>query len=171
METLVGTSECRSDVNLLLWELLLLGATAADWHGLLSFITDTSKLAAFWEMSRVGLFPGVTGTTSVKTLFLVLFPNENLEMLSRSLHTGAPSAASASAAPHVRQSCIGRACLLPAWLGSSERCSPSIGQRLQLFVCETGNCLLRFTELRQQKWQHWCVTGAPLHYITAVLLG
>lgn len=85
METLVGTSECRSDVNLLLWELLLLGATAADWHGLLSFITDTSKLPAFWEMSRVGLFPGGTGTTSVKTLLLVLFPSENLGMLSRSV--------------------------------------------------------------------------------------
>lgn len=95
METLVGTSECRSDVSLLLRELLLLGATAADWHGLLSFITDTSKLAAFWEMSSVGLFSGVTGTTSVKTLFLVLFPRGDLEML-----------AAVSSAPR-RQSCIG----------------------------------------------------------------
>lgn len=139
METLVGTSECRSDVNLLLWELLLLGATAADWHGLLSFITDTSKLAAFWEMSRVGLFSGVTGTTSVKTLFLVLFPSENSEMLPRSLHTAVSSATAASAASRVRQSCIGCACLLPAWLGLSECWLPFIGQCLQLFVCETGN--------------------------------
>lgn len=158
-------------MNLLLWELLLLGATAADWHGLLSFITDTSKLAALWEMSSVGLFSGVTGTTSVKTLCLVLFPRGNLGMLSRTLHTAVSSAMAASAAPHVRPSCVGRACLLPAWRGSSERCWPFIGQRLQLFVCETGNCLLRLTELLQQKWQHWCVTGAPLHYITAVLLG
>lgn len=171
METPVGTSECRSDANLLLWELLLLGATAADWHGLLSFITDTSKLAAFWEMSSVGLFSGVAGTTSVKTLFPVLFPSENLEILSRSLHTAVSSATAALAASHVRQSCIGCACLSPAWLGLSECCSPFIGQCLQLFVCETGNCLIRLPELLRQKWQHWCVTGAPLHYITAVLLG
>lgn len=161
METLVGTSECRSDVSLLLWELLLLGATAADWHGLLSFITDTSKLAAFWEMSSVGLFSGVTGTTRVKTLFLVLFPSENVDVLSCSLHTAVPSVTHASVEP-VR---------CPRGSACQNVARPSLVSVCSCFLCEAGNCLIRLTELVQQKWQHWCVTGAPLHYITAVLLG
>lgn len=114
MEMPVSTSECRSDGNLLLWELLLLGATAADWHGLLSFITDTSKLAAFWEMSSVDLFSGVTGTTSVKTLFLVLFPSTKLgKALAQSPHScllSCGGVGSVSRASVVRRSCLFVAC-------------------------------------------------------------
>lgn len=111
METPVGTSECRSDVNLLLWELLLLGATAADWHGLLSFITDTSELPAFWEMSSVGLFSGVTGTTSAKTLFLVLFPSANSEMSPHSCFLSYGGVGSVSCASVMHRPCLFVACV------------------------------------------------------------
>lgn len=152
-------------MSLLLWELLLLGATAADWHGLLSFITDTSKLAAFWEMSSVGLFSGVTGTTSVKTLFLVLFPSEKGgHALMQSPHSCFLSSGGVTHASVEPVRCLrGSAC--------QNLARPSLVSVCSCFLCEAGNCLIRLTELVQQKWQHWCVTGAPLHYITAVLLG
>lgn len=63
---MVVTSECRSYLNLLLRELLLLGAMAADWHRLLSFIAVTRKPAAFWEMSKPGPVSRVAGATSVE---------------------------------------------------------------------------------------------------------
>lgn len=133
METVVVTSECRSYLNLLLRELSLLGAMAADWHRLLSFITVTRKPAAFWEMSNVGPVSRVAGATSVE----VQWDKKCSCLFLGGVGWGGGRGSAPVWSSHGRFLGYGDDSVSQALaLGC---CSPFVGHRLQMFVCDTGN--------------------------------